>query len=671
MSNRLAESPSLYLRQHAENPVDWFPWGEEALAEASRQGKPLLISIGYSACHWCHVMAHECFEDPSIARLMNQHFVCVKVDREEHPDVDQIYMEAVQMITQRGGWPLNVFCLPDGRPFFGGTYFPPEDRGQGLVPWPQLIMRISDYFQKNREELEENADNILKNMAEGNKPIGATGDDLLSKDLITAAEGICTQHDDEWGGFGEAPKFPPSMSLNFLLGIRGTAACDAKPALAQRLDQVIQLTLKGMAHGGIFDQVGGGFSRYSVDKLWLIPHFEKMLYDNGLLLDAYAKGWQRYRDPMFRAVAEETVTWLEREMRSPEGAWRAALDADSEGEEGKYYVWRPEQIAAILGKEDAEIFCDAYNITDKGNFEHGTTNPAFVYDSFEKRESLNELRQKVLAARQKRTTPGLDEKILLSWNSLVVRGLAEAAFAFGHREWMTRAIEVADWLWEAFTETDNDGLIRLRSVYYSGEGARYNGRLDDYAWFAEALLTLSGKVDWVEPSASARYQERAVKLVQTIHARFADPHAPGCFFTAEDQTDLVTRKKTWFDNATPAGNSALVHVYSALYALTGDANYAAQLNALRPAYTGLATRAPGAAAHALAGFTQDAVGVAVIKIKGKQDLSTLRDALSKRPWRPVFLRTTDDDAQPDGFQLCVAKQCLTPTQDPIELAENL
>lgn len=671
MSNQLAESPSLYLRQHADNPVDWRPWGDEALAEAQQTGKPLLVSVGYSACHWCHVMAHECFENPSIARLMNQHFICVKVDREEHPEVDQIYMEAVQMITQRGGWPLNVFCLPDGRPFFGGTYFPPEDRGQGIIPWPQLLMRISDYYQKNREELEENAENILKNLAEGNKPIGATGEDIAGQHLLTAAEGICTQHDDEWGGFGDAPKFPPSMTLNFLLAVRGAAACDAKPQLAARIDQVVQMTLKGMAHGGLFDQVGGGFARYSVDKLWLIPHFEKMLYDNGLLLDVYAKGWQRYRDPIFRAVAEETVAWLEREMRSPEGAWRAALDADSEGEEGKYYVWRPEEIEAILGKEDAEIFCDAYNITEKGNFEHGATNPALVYDSFDKRQSLETLRHKVLTARQDRTPPGLDEKVLLSWNCLVVRGLVEAAFAFGNREWLQRAKEVTDWLWETFASIGDDGLIRLQSVYYSGKGAHYAGRLDDYAWFAEALLTLSGKVDWIEPGAGAEYQERAEQLVKTIEVRFADAHAPGCYFTSDEQTDLVTRKKSWFDNATPAGNSSLVHVYSALHALTGDNSYAEKMNAMRPAYTGLAERAPSAAAHALAGFTTDAVGLAAIKIKGVTDLEPLREALAERPWRPVYLRVTEDADQPNGFQLCVAKQCLAPTESVTEISEQL
>jgi len=670
MPNRLAESKSLYLRQHAENPVDWFPWGEEALAEARRLDKPLLVSVGYSACHWCHVMAHECFEEAGIARLMNQHFVCVKVDREEHPEVDQIYMEAVQMITQRGGWPLNVFCLPDGRPFFGGTYFPAEDRGQGIIPWPQLLMRVSDYFQKNRDELEENAANILKNMAEGNQPIGATGEALAREQLLTAAEGVCAQHDDEWGGFGEAPKFPPSMTLDFLLAVRGSAACDARPALARRIDQVAQTTLKGMAHGGLFDQIGGGFARYSVDKLWLIPHFEKMLYDNGLLLDVYAKGWQRYRDPIFRAVAEETVEWLEREMKTPDGAYYAALDADSEGEEGKFYVWRPEEIREILGEADARDFCDAYNITEKGNFEHGATNPALVYDEFAKREMLTPLRKRVLAARDQRVRPGLDQKVLLAWNSLALRGLAVAAFAFGRPDWMERAIRLADWLWETFAR-EEDGLVRVDSVYYRGEGARYPGRLDDYAWLAEALLALAGGVEWVIPGAAPQYLDRAAQLVRTIEAKFADPDALGAYFTPEDQGDVITRKKAWFDNATPAGNSSLVNVYACLHALTGEAAYARELNALRPAYPGLAARAPSAAAHALAGFTREAVGIAVVTVRGVEDLEALRVELTKRPWRPVFIRRVEDPAQPEGYQLCVAEQCLAPTKSPVALAEYL
>ena len=305
MQNRLSKENSLYLKQHAGNPVDWYPWGEVALAAARESDKPLLVSIGYSACHWCHVMAHECFEDEYIAGLMNQHFICVKVDREERPDVDQVYMEAVQMIQHSGGWPLNVFCLPDGRPFFGGTYFPPEDRGNGLIPWPQLLMRIADFYQRSRAELEKNAEAIQKNIQSATMiiPDESTREpwDAL---LVDAARGICGNHDDQYGGFGGAPKFPPSMSLNFL-GV-GQNSCILKDdtELKQRIQTVCQTTLRAMACGGLFDQFGGGFARYSVDKYWRIPHFEKMLYDNALLIDAYMRGWLDNRDPLYASVVE-------------------------------------------------------------------------------------------------------------------------------------------------------------------------------------------------------------------------------------------------------------------------------------------------------------------------------------------------------------------------------
>ena len=361
MPNRLTLENSLYLQQHADNPVDWYTWGDDAFKAAESSGKPLLVSIGYSSCHWCHVMAHECFEDEYIASIMNKHFVCVKVDREERPDVDQIYMEAVQMIQQQGGWPLNVFCLPDGRPFFGGTYFPPEDRGQGLIPWPQICMRISDFYKRSRSELVENAEAIEKNIlsAAQESSVGLESGELTADHLTEAVLGICGNHDDRYGGFGDAPKFPPSMTLNFLCAIRPNVDSE----LAARIDVVTHTTLRAMAHGGIFDQVGGGFARYSVDAHWLIPHFEKMLYDNALLIDAYTRGWLDTREPLYAAVVEETIDWLEREMSAPEGAFYAALDADSEGKEGVYYVWTPEEVDTVLGLSVARDLRASYNIT--------------------------------------------------------------------------------------------------------------------------------------------------------------------------------------------------------------------------------------------------------------------------------------------------------------------
>jgi len=675
--NRLSREPSLYLRQHAENPVDWFPWGEEAWAKARAEDKPVLISIGYSACHWCHVMAHECFEDDYIADLMNRHFVCIKVDREERPDVDQIYMEAVQMLTQHGGWPLNAFCFPDGRPFFGGTYFPPADNNRGIIPWPQLLMRVADYFAKNRDALVENADNIVKNLAHANEPPGASASaEWDNRALVAAAQSICSLHDDTRGGFGGAPKFPPAMTLDFLLAVRATAAAESMPGLAARLDQVVYTTARAMAHGGMFDQFGGGFCRYSVDAQWLIPHFEKMLYDNALLLNFYAKAHRRDPQPLYAAVCEETVAWLMREMRHLGGAFYSALDADTAGHEGATYVWTPAQVREALGEEGAREICAAYNITEAGNFENRTSNPALVEADFTVRAKLAPWREKLLAARQTRAQPGRDSKILPAWNALLVRGLAEAAFAFGRKDWFAAAQQCADWLWKNLSFAGNDGARRLRGVYYEdAETSRPAAPafLDDYTFFAEALLTLAAYADWAQPDSALLEQNaaRARALVATVRAHFRDPASPGYFFTADDHEKLAVRKKEWWDNALPSGQAALAHALAGLHALTGESAYAEELADLKKCYTGLVQRAPMGVPHALAAFTWDAVGVAVLKVKGPCDWDALRAALAKKPYRPLYLVAATDPAQPEGMQLCVGTQCAAPTTSLVELMEML
>ncbi len=669
MANRLSKEKSLYLRQHANNPVDWYPWGEEALEKAKTDDKPLLVSIGYSSCHWCHVMAHESFENDYIAKLMNDHYICIKVDREERPDVDQIYMDAVQMITNHGGWPLNVFCFPDGRPFFGGTYFPPEDRGQGLVPWPQLIMRVADFYKQKREELEENADNIVQNMLGSNIPVNESEGPLDNQLLLTAAEVICKAHDDEWGGFGQAPKFPPSMALNFLLELRLSSACEEqRPSLARRIDEVAIRTLSAMAQGGLYDQVGGGFARYSVDKFWLIPHFEKMLYDNGLLLDIYTKGWMRYRQPIFKAVVEETVNWLLSDMHAPNGGFYSSIDADSEGEEGKYYVWTPAEIESLLGQNDGKLFCETYSITEKGNFEHHTSNPALSTSEFNRREELCSQRKILLKQRLTRVPPAKDTKQLVAWNSLVIRGMAEAAFAFGRKEWLEYAKRAANWIWETQLFDDH----RLHALCYEDNIPGLNAYLDDYAFYAEALLTLGSKIDWLETGTSSLFIQRAIAIVDAVFAHFSDPSGQfGFYFTSDDHEKLVNRKKEWWDNAIPAGNSSLIHVLASLYAITGESKYRENLDTLRKAYSTFVQQIPNGIPHALAGITSDAVGIAVIKIKGISNLDLLQENLADKPWRRVFLLSTDDPDQPDGYQLCVGSQCLEAEVDPAALVTKL
>ncbi len=686
--NRLAHENSLYLRQHAENPVDWFPWSEEAWQTARQQDKPVLVSIGYSACHWCHVMAHESFEDPYIAGLMNEHFVCIKLDREERPDLDRVYMEAVQMIIQRGGWPLNVFCLPDGRPFFGGTYFPPDDRRPGLIPWPQLLLRVSEHFKKQRDDLLENADNIAKNIQSGNVPLSEDPNlTLTANDLLPAAQQILQNLDRTDGGFGEAPKFPPSMTLNFLQALRGSAAAEKNAHLSGALDLAARLTLDRMARGGLFDQIGGGFARYSVDGQWVIPHFEKMLYDNALLLSAYSRAFLRHRDPLYHAVATETVAWLQREMAAPTGAFYASLDADSEGHEGKYYVWLPDEITRILGPDDGPRFCQSYAITETGNFEHGTSNPVQAFNDFNRRNDLAPLRAKLLQARQQRVPPGKDTKQLTAWNALLIRGLAEAAFAFNQPAWHALARAAAEAIWTHCAYSKN-GYTRLHAVYYDPAdspagapgGARFDGTLDDYAWLAEACLTLAEKTEAFAPGTARTWTERAQELLRTLQAFFADPEGPGCFTTASDATDLpLGRQKDWFDNATPSGHAALLHVCHRLDALTADPACARMAASLRGAYPVLAQRAPSAISHALTAVTEEAIGLAVVKFKGVsiEQLQALTSTLqgsvdTPRPYRPIYLiDARDDPAAPVGFQLCVGTQCLEPTSDPQALADLL
>ncbi len=660
MPNKLSQEKSLYLNQHANNPVDWWSWCPEAFAHAQQENKPIIVSIGYSACHWCHVMAHESFENDYIAGLMNRHFVCIKVDREERPDVDQFYMDAVQMVTGRGGWPLNAFCLPDGRPFFGGTYFPPDDRGHGMVPWPQLLIRIADHFAKERADLVENAENILRNIEHSNHPFGISADVLKNDSLIQAAETICEDYDHEHGGFGSAPKFPPSMTLNFLLEIRSTKTSDSIIELAEKLDTAIEGTLLAMARGGLYDQVGGGFARYSVDRYWAIPHFEKMLYDNALLLDVYLKGWCRYRNPLFKAVIEETIAWLDREMRLATGGYAAALDADSEGKEGKYYVWNTQQICDILGDADAHTFCSAYDITAEGNFEHGHSNPILKELDFDRRQALKPLREKILSARQNRIPPARDPKLLLSWNALLIRALAEAGYYLERTEWIRNAATLADYLWD--TLRNSNGL--LNAVAYDGVPANIPATLDDYAYFADACLSLSATGDVLSFGEHAKWLDRAQSLVSIITLQFKDAENPGYFLTSDTVKHLSVRKKEWLDNATPSGNACMVHVLSSLHALTGDAQYATALEELRLAYPSFTERAPNAVPHALAGFTTQAMGIPVIKLKDVNVLPGLQKSLVLRPYRRCYLHVTCDKSQPDDYILCVGNQCMKPTDNP-------
>ena len=656
MPNRLSNESSLYLRQHSNQIVEWQPWSQSAIAEAKTKNKPLLISIGYSACHWCHVMAHECFDDPYIAELMNKHFVCVKVDREERPDVDQVYMEAVQMLEQRAGWPLNVFCLPDGRPFFGGTYFPPKDLGNGLIPWPQLLMRITEHFRRSKEELVENADAIHKNILAANHVVGSP---WSKYDITDAVKGICGTHDDDYGGFGKAPKFPPAMVLNFLRATLELSQVRLEnPKLGDRVNSVCHHTLKAMAHGGLYDQFGGGFARYSIDSYWLIPHFEKMLYDNALLIDAYTRGWLDSKNPLYEAIIDETIEWLDREMISTHGGYFSALDADSDGSEGRYYVWCPEEMDTVLGLSLSREVRNAYNVTAEGNFEDGYSNPSLVEPDFDQRLKLAPARKKLREHRELvRKAPGRDPKLLTAWNSLLARSMAEAGFYLNRPNWLMSARRVADFIWEKLTTESNDGRIYLKSVYYEDSGPSVEGYLHDYALAAEAFLAIAAKIDWLDAGASQVYLHRAKACLNSALDLFEDVQSRGYYFTAEGAEAPLVRRKEWFDNATPSGNSVMLHALSALYTLTGEVRYEKAFLNLLPAYSDYSKNIASGIAHALEAITIHQQGIEVYRLSHSSQLSTLRKGLANQAWKRRFVLFSNSSELKMNYQLCIGTQC--------------
>ncbi len=556
MPNRLAQETSPYLQQHAGNPVDWHPWGEEALARARGEDKPILLSVGYSACHWCHVMAHESFEDPAIAEVMNRLFVNIKVDREERPDLDQIYQLAHQMLAQRtGGWPLTMFLTPEGTPFFGGTYFPKEPR-YNLPGFPQVLERIAQAYHDHRDEIGRQNQTLLATF-EGMQPGAPAHHSELSAEPIAAAlRSLKTNFDSRYGGFGGAPKFPHPAELEFCLR-RSAAAADGAA------ERVATTTLERMALGGIYDHLGGGFSRYSVDAEWMIPHFEKMLYDNGPLLRLYADAWAVTRNPLFARVAEETAAWVMREMQSPEGGYYSSLDADSEHEEGKFYVWTPDEVRSLVSADEYAVLAPHYGLDGPPNFENShwhlhVVRPLAADDA----PLLASGRRKLFDAREKRVHPGRDEKVLVSWNALMIAGMARAAVVFGRGDWLASAKKALGFIRAAMWKNG-----RLLATYKDGN-AHLNAYLDDYAFLLAALLEIL-QADF-DPDVLGFAEDLADVLLE----QFEDREKGGFFFTSHDHEKLIHRPKPGYENATPSGNGAAAFALQRLHFLTGEARYA-------------------------------------------------------------------------------------------------
>ena len=562
MPNQLIHETSPYLLQHADNPVEWYPWGEEAFEKARSENKPVLLSIGYSACHWCHVMAHESFENEDIAKLMNDLFVNIKVDREERPDLDQIYMNAVQMMTHHGGWPMTVFLTPDAVPFYGGTYFPPQDR-YNMPGFPRVLISVSEAYRERQDDIRETGVSLLNELRRLSASSGS--DQPIEKELLDAAYlGITRSYDSINGGFGGAPKFPPAMTLEFLL--RTHARTGNREAL-----EMVKHTCKQMADGGMYDQLGGGFHRYSTDAKWLVPHFEKMLYDNALLSRLYLHYFQVSEDQQARQTAEGILDYVLREMTHPSGGFYSTQDADSEGHEGKFFVWDIDEIRSTLGEPDAKLFCSYYNITPSGNFE-GKNIPN-VTRSFERvaeqnavsvsdlQASLDESKRKLFELRETRIKPGRDEKILTAWNGLMMASFAEAGVILNRPDYTEAARRNAEFVLSSLRKVG--ALLRT----WKDGVAKFNGYLEDYSFLIEGLVTL------FETTGEFRWLEEAQALTERMIEEFWDDEGGGFFFTGKSHEDLIVRSKDYFDNATPSGNSVAAMALSRLAILTGRENY--------------------------------------------------------------------------------------------------
>ena len=549
MPNRLINETSPYLLQHANNPVDWYAWGPEAIERAKKEDKLILLSIGYSACHWCHVMEHESFENPSIAEIMNRHYVSVKVDREERPDLDQIYMTAVQMMTGSGGWPMTVFLLPTGEPIFGGTYFPPDDR-YGRPGFRRVLETIADAYRTRRDEILENARGFREQL-ERQTFRKNERESIDASILETAYRAMGSRFDPREGGFGGAPKFPPSMSIDFLLRYHH------RTGDAQAL-HMATLTLDKMAHGGMYDQVGGGFHRYSTDDHWLVPHFEKMLYDNALLARVYVDAFRATGDALYRRIAEETLDFVAREMRDPSGAFYSTQDADSEGVEGKFYVWSLEEFRQVVGDGDANALESYFDVTSHGNWEE--TNILHVTRG-NPPAGIDAVKKKLYAEREKRVKPGRDEKVLTDWNGLMLRAFAEAAAYLGRDDY--RAVAEANATFILNTLWDGNRLLHS----YKDGRARFNGYLDDYANLVDGLFAL------YELTFEYKWIEAAVKIADRMIELFWDGEHGGFYFTGTDHESLLTRTKDFFDNATPSGNSVAADVLLRMAAVLDRQDY--------------------------------------------------------------------------------------------------
>jgi uncharacterized protein YyaL (SSP411 family) len=677
-TNRLAGETSPYLLQHAHNPVDWYPWGDEAFAQAKAEDKSVLVSIGYSACHWCHVMEHESFEDETTARIMNDNFINIKVDMEERPDVDQIYMTFVQLTTGRGGWPMTVFVTPEKLPFFGGTYFPPTPR-YGMPSFQQILTSVADAYRNRRDEITTSAQDILGELRRATITDGlgeAFGENMLD----AAFENFSRTFDAKNGGFGGAPKFPPSMSMEFLLRYW-------KRTGNERALEMVAKTAREMAEGGIYDQLGGGFHRYSVDAVWLVPHFEKMLYDNAQLTRVYLHLYQIFRetDPsdaeFYKRIAVATLEYVRREMLDAAGGFYSTQDADSEGEEGKFFVWRPEDVERLLGEPDAQIFNFYYDISEDGNFEgKNILNTQFTPDAAaralkvtvgELNTTIDRGRKILFEEREKRVRPHRDEKVLTAWNGLMLAAFSEAAAVLGDRIYLDIARRNADFLMKSLGRSDG----RLLRTWKNGT-AKLDAYIEDYANFSDGLVEL------YQVSGEIRYLDEARRLAEVMIEIFWDEENGGFYFTSDDHDALIVRNKDFIDNANPSGNSVAADVFLKLAKITSDDRYERYATKVLSIAAKQARRYPQGSGRALAAMEFAIAPTTEIVIFDDQDremqetiwrrylpnkvvLLTVSEGL---PDLPLFAERTAINGHPTVY-VCEEAVCLRPVTSAAGLAE--
>ncbi len=679
-TNHLSRETSPYLLQHANNPVDWYPWSPEALQKARREHKPILLSIGYSACHWCHVMAHESFEDPATAAVMNELFVNIKVDREERPDLDKIYQTAHALLTQRnGGWPLTMFLTADEQiPFFGGTYFPDQPR-HGMPAFTDLCRRVAGFYRDHRDELDKQNQSLIEFMSDMNRVATQTGGPLSPMPLDVARQQLEQQFDATHGGFGGAPKFPHPTSLERLLrhwaGSRDTSQPD------QHALHMALFTLDRMALGGMYDQIGGGFCRYSVDEHWMIPHFEKMLYDNGQLLSLYSEAWAATGNPLYRRIVQETADWVTREMQAPEGGYYSSLDADSEGVEGKFYVWSREEVQALLDTDEYNIVAARLGFDREPNFE-GRWNP-HVYagiDTLAERfgmpddaieAHIRSARAKLFAARAQRVHPGRDDKVLVSWNALMVKGMAQAARAFDTPAYLESATHALDFIRDRMWHEQ-----RLFATCKAGR-AHLAAYLDDYVFLIDAIL------ERLQARWDSDDLDFALQLAEVVLNHFADPDG-GFFFTADDHETLIQRPKPLSDDALPAGNAIAAKVFGRLGHLLGENRYLdAAENALKAAWDPL-QQSPYGHTGLLVALEEALYPPETVIIRGEGALSEWHSAVGRgyTPRRMVFAipdrcqplpgLLAERKAAPGGIAyICAGTSCQPPVTSLEQLRSQL